>query len=140
MALSRFGRFTGLKNMQSAPLSVFPGTQTFSFVGAGYASRYLAFTGVELYSDAVNARGSFARIATFTPVQAFTVARYGGRSAAGAASGTYPFVDVGNRMVTTDLGLQPRRPGQAVPGGHRRGPEPGRQIRSPRPWWPRPTN
>ncbi len=107
VALSRFGRFTGLKNMQSAPLSVFPGTQTFSFVGAGYASRYLAFSGVELYSDAVNARGSFARIDTLTPIQTLAVARYGGRPAAGAASGTYPFVDIGNRMVATTSAFSP---------------------------------
>ena len=103
VALSRFGRFTGLKNMQSAALSVFPGTPTFSFVGAGYASRYLAFSGVELYSDAVDARGSFARIATLTPIQALAVARYGGRPAVGA----YPFIDIGNRMVTTTAAFSP---------------------------------
>ena len=33
VALSRFGRFTTLHNMQSAQLSVFPAIQTFSFVG-----------------------------------------------------------------------------------------------------------
>ncbi len=107
VALSRFGHFTGLKNMQSAPLSVFPGTQTFSFVGSTYSSRYLAFTGVELYSDAVNDRGAFARIAALTPAQALVVAHY--RSLAGAApgSGSYPFVDIGNRMVLSTSAFSP---------------------------------
>ena len=131
VALSRFGRFTGLKNMQSAPLSVFPGTQTFSFVGAGYASRYLAFSGVELYSDAVDGRGSFARIATLTPVQAFTVARYGGRSAGRGRIGHLPVRRRRQPHGHDHLGLQPRRPDQAVPGGHCRGPEPGGQSDHP---------
>jgi len=103
VALSRFGQFAGLKTMQSAPLSVFPGTQTFSFVGAAYTSRYLAFTGVELYSDAIDAQGSFARIATLTPVQALALARYG----TPLTTGTYPFVDIGNRMVTSTSGFSP---------------------------------
>jgi len=107
VALSRFGHFTGLKNMQSAPLSVFPGTQTFSFVGSSYSSRYLVFTGVELYSDAVDARGAFARITTLTPTQAQVVAHYGSRSGATATSGSYPFVDIGNRMVLSTSSFSP---------------------------------
>ncbi len=107
VALSRFGHFTQLKNMESAPLSVFPGTQTFSFVGATYSSRYVAFSGVELYSDAVDAAGAFARIATLTPVETFVVARYGIRPGPTASPGTFPFVDIGNRMVTSTSGFSP---------------------------------
>ena len=58
VALSRFGRFSELKDMQSAQLSVFPGTQTFSFVGSTYTSRYLAFAGVELYGRPSTPRGN----------------------------------------------------------------------------------
>jgi Domain of unknown function (DUF929) len=54
VALSRFGQFTSLANMQSAPQSAFPSIQSFSFVGAGYTSSYLAFRGIELYSNAVD--------------------------------------------------------------------------------------
>jgi hypothetical protein len=107
VALSRFGHFTQLKNMQSAPLSVFPGTPTFSFVGATYSSRYVAFAGVELYSDAVDAEGAFARIATLTPVETLAVARYGVRPGPTASPGTFPFVDIGNRMVTSTSGFSP---------------------------------
>ena len=107
VALSRFGHFTGLKDMQSAPLSVFPDTQTFSFVGSAYTSPYLTFTGVELYSDAVDARGSFARITTLTPAQTQVVSRYGGRAGTGSVAGSYPFVDIGNQMVTSTSAFSP---------------------------------
>ena len=104
VALSRFGHFKTLHNTQSAALSVFPGIQTFSFVGTSYASRWLTFTGTELYSSAVNANGAFTRIARLTPAQAALVARYGN---AVAGAGSFPFVDVGNRMVTTTSGFSP---------------------------------
>jgi len=107
VALSRFGHFSALRNMQSAPGSVFPGLQTFSFVGTSYASRYLAFTGVELYSDAVNDDGAFTRIARLTPAQSALVSRYGSPGPQGAAPGTLPFVDIGNRMVTSTSGFSP---------------------------------
>jgi hypothetical protein len=101
VALSRFGHFTGLRNMQSAQLSVYPGLQTFSFVHSAYASRYLSFVGVELYSTQVTAQGAFVRIATLTPAQSALVNRYGSRS------GGLPFVDIDNRMTTTTSGYSP---------------------------------
>ena len=107
VALSRFGHFVGLKNMQSAALSVFPDIQSFSFVGSTYSSRYLSFTGVELYSDDVDTEGTFTRIATLTPAQAVTVAHYGQRPGTSASPGTFPFVDIGNRMVTSTSGFSP---------------------------------
>jgi hypothetical protein len=121
VALSRFGHFTGLKDMQSAPQSVFPGTQTFSFVGSTYTSRYVAFTGIELYSDEIGAQGSFTRIATLTPTQAQTLSRYGGDSGTPSASGIYPFVDIGNRMVSSTSAFSPavlvRQSQSAIAGG-----------------------
>ena len=106
VALSRFGHFTLLHNMQTASMSVFSSVQTFSFVGAGYSSPYLTFTGIELYSDAPDAEGVFTRIAKLSPEQAALVARYGGGSP-GSASGSYPFVDIGNTMVATTSGFSP---------------------------------
>ncbi len=57
VALSRFGHFGRLTSMQSAPSSVFPSVQSFSFVGTTYTSRYVSFAGVELYSAAVDSEG-----------------------------------------------------------------------------------
>jgi hypothetical protein len=107
VALSRFGHFAGLKDMESASLSVFPGIQTFSFVGSTYSSRYLTFSGVELFSNAIDADGLFTRIATLSPVEALAVAHYGRHPATSASPGTFPFVDIGNRMVTSTSGFSP---------------------------------
>ena len=103
VALSRFGKFTTLHNVQSAPLSVFAEIQSFTFTDSAYTSRYVTFTGVELYSDAVAADGVFARIATLTPAQSALVTRYG----ATGETGAYPFVDIGNHMVATTSGFSP---------------------------------
>jgi len=107
VALSRFGHFTKLYNMQSAAQSVFSGIQTFSFAGASYRSRYVSFTGVELYSDAVTANGTYARIATLSPDQSMLVSKYGGAPQAGSAPGSAPFVDIANRLVTSTSGFSP---------------------------------
>lgn len=107
VALSRFGRFTGLDNMQSAQESVFPGIQTFSFVGSTYTSRYLAFEPVELYSTQTTPEGAFARIANLSPAQAAVVARYGAATGTRVGTGDLPFVDIANRMVATTSGYSP---------------------------------
>ena len=118
VALSRFGHFSALRNMQSAPSSVFPGIQTFSFVGTSYTSRYVAFSGVELYSDAVNDNGAFTRIARLSPSQSALVSRYGSPGPQGASPGSLPFVDIGNRMVASTSGFSPavifRQPQAAI--------------------------
>jgi hypothetical protein len=107
VALSRFGNFATLTNMQSAQLSVFPALQTFSFVGSTYSSKYVSFTGVELYSDAVDAHGAFTRIAALSPDQSELLERFGTAPGRGGNSGSYPFVDVGNTLVTSTSGFSP---------------------------------
>jgi hypothetical protein len=108
VALSRFGHFSHLSNMQSAPASVFPGVQSFTFVGSAYTSRYVSFTGIELYSGAVDAEGVYTRIATLDPFESLLLARYGTAPAAdGSATGAFPFVDIGNVMVTSTSGFSP---------------------------------
>jgi hypothetical protein len=108
VALARFGHFSRMTNMQSSQSSAFPGIQTFSFVGTVYTSRYLAFTGIELYSAAVDAQGVYTQIATLSPVQSLLVARYGTPPAKrGSQVGSFPFVDIGNVMVTTTSPFSP---------------------------------
>ncbi len=107
VALSRFGRFAALTNMQSAALSVFPGVQSFSFVGAAYSSPYLTFTGVELYSNAVDSNGAYTRIANLTPAQSSLVSKYGAPGTSTGGSLSFPFVDVANVVVATSSGFSP---------------------------------
>ncbi len=106
VALARFGRFVTLHNAVSAPQSVFGGIQTFSFVGTTYESPWVSLTGIELYSDQLGADGTFTRIAHLTPAQAALVARYS-PMARGGTAGSAPFVDIGNRMVTTTSAFSP---------------------------------
>jgi thiol-disulfide isomerase/thioredoxin len=47
MALSKFGTFGPLRGTTSSPTDYSPSTPTFSFYGAGYTSKYLAFVPVE---------------------------------------------------------------------------------------------
>jgi hypothetical protein len=103
VALSRFGTFTGLRNMQSSSNSAFPEIQSFSFDGATYRSPYVAFSGIEEYSDAPGTDGIFTRITFPTAAQQATVNRYGPIAVPGwtARSGgnLFPFVDIANRAV-----------------------------------------
>ncbi len=108
VALSRFGHFSGLHNMQSSQSSVFPAVQSFSFVGTVFTSRYITFAGIELYSGAVDAQGVYTQIATLNPLQSFLVSRYGTAPVKrGSAAGSFPFVDIGNLMVTSTSGFSP---------------------------------
>ena len=105
VALSRFGHFSSLYDMQSSQTSVFPGIQTFTFVGTGYQSRYVTFSGIELYSDVAGIDGAFTRIGRLSPAQAALVNRYD--DTPGVPSGSIPFVDIGNRMIASTSGFSP---------------------------------
>ncbi len=104
VALSRFGTFTGLRDMQSSATSAFPVIQSFSFDGATYRSPYVTFTGIEEYSDAPGTDGIFTRIAYPTTAQQAVIERYGPIAVPGWTARTggnlFPFVDIGNRAVS----------------------------------------
>ena len=108
VALSRFGHFSQLSNMQSSPSSVFPAVQTFTFVGARFTSHYVTLDAIELYSGAVDAQGVYTQIASLDPLQSLLVGRYGTPPVKrGSAAGSFPFVDIGNQMVTSTSGFSP---------------------------------
>lgn len=107
VALSRFGHFIALHNMQSAPASAFPGIQTFTFTGTSYTSRYVTLTGVELYSNGTDADGVYTRIASLSAQQQALIDRYRSAGSSGTLPGSYPFVDIGNKMVTSAAAFSP---------------------------------
>jgi hypothetical protein len=95
-ALSRFGKFTGLESMQSGTNEAFNGTQTFSFAGARYTSRYVAATLVEHYGDQKNATGTgYAVLHRLSSTVRRLMAKYD-RTTTGAV---VPFLDIANRAV-----------------------------------------
>ena len=95
-ALSRFGTFSGLRAAESAGSpEVYPHTQTFSFHGSSYSSKYLAFEGVETQTNDHKA------LDTPTTEQRQLIQKYDGPPyVSSAAAGSIPFVDYGNRYLT----------------------------------------
>jgi hypothetical protein len=104
VALSRFGTFSALDDMQSSTTSVFPGVQTFSFVHSRYESDYVAFDGIELYSNTPDAQGVYSSIATLSPSQQQLVDHY---RPPGSSAEPFPFVDVANIVVAPTPGFSP---------------------------------
>jgi thiol-disulfide isomerase/thioredoxin len=51
VALSRFGKLTGLGQVRSSPSDIDPNTATLTFHGASYTSAYLSLTAKEIYSN-----------------------------------------------------------------------------------------
>ncbi|MGH9028513.1 MAG: DUF929 family protein [Acidimicrobiales bacterium] len=116
VALGRFGTFSGLASTSSSTFEVFPRTDTFSFQGSSYRSRYLSFSATEEYgeSPSSDAPAGFPGLEKPTPLEQTLVKRYGDTSS-GSSSGdsdaaaTLPFVDVGNRLAITgaEVGFSP---------------------------------
>jgi hypothetical protein len=93
-ALGRFGTLSGVRFIHSSPTDAYPSTPTLSFYGSGYTSRYLSFVPVEWYSekpDQATPTG-YAELQQPTRQQAAVFGRY---------SGSFPFVDIGNRYLVT---------------------------------------
>jgi hypothetical protein len=58
IALSRFGKWTGLGNMASYAHDTYPNTPTFTFVKSTYTSKYIVFKSVEEYTNYLNSAGT----------------------------------------------------------------------------------
>ena len=106
-ALGRFGTFSHLGATTSSNAEVFPGTPTFTFDGTTYRSRYVTFAAVEEYGD----RPSRHALRPGSPSSA-TPHRSSGRCSSATtprrscpAPGTFPFVDVDNRLVVSGSGI-----------------------------------
>ena len=101
-ALSRFGTFTGLKQISSSSTDSPSSVPTFSFLGATYSSPYVSFTPYE-YLD-INRNPLQSVPASVNSLYA----RYDG-SASGAAATPFnpggsagiPFLDIGNKYVSS---------------------------------------
>ncbi|WP_187365670.1 DUF929 family protein [Trebonia kvetii] len=99
VSLSRFGSFSGLTSDRSAVTAgsgqrePYPATPTWTFYGSSYASRYLAFTPVEMSSSVPDrATGGYTPLQSPSALQQATLARYD-------AGNAIPFIDIGNRYV-----------------------------------------
>jgi hypothetical protein len=98
IALSRFGTLSGLGATTSSPTDVYPSTQTLSFHGAGYTSRYLSLTAKEIESNQAVGTG-YAPLDTLDPADA-TLFQYVGK-------GAFPFIDIGGRYMISGASYDP---------------------------------
>jgi hypothetical protein len=95
VALSRFGRFSGLSESRSSASDVYPDTATLRFYRARYTSRYLRFTAVDLFSR------TQAPLQRLTAAEQTLMTRYDRLQA-------IPFVDIGNRYAQVGAIFSPR--------------------------------
>jgi hypothetical protein len=88
IALSRFGKWSGVQETRSSSKDVYPNTPTFTFRAATFTSSYVVFQAVE------TADRNKAALQSPSTAQKALYARYD-------AAGTIPFVDFGNRYTVT---------------------------------------
>jgi hypothetical protein len=96
-ALSRFGTFSDLDLTTSASADVHPNTPTFTFHGATYASKWLAFTGKELYTNEEHGDG-YAPLDTLTAEEQRLFGRH---------SQAYPWIDIAGRYSISGATYDP---------------------------------
>lgn len=106
-ALSRFGTFTALKTTHSSSTDVFPSTQTLSFVGASYTSKYLSFDSVELKGNELQGN-DYPPLQKLNPAQEQLVRTYSAPPFLPAESaGSIPFIDFGGRFLVSGASYDP---------------------------------
>ncbi len=112
IALSRFGTWGGLGNMSSYSQDVDPNTPSFTFVHATYKSKYVAFVGVEEYTDYIDpATNYYALLQKPTAAQNALITKYDapkyipGLTVAQAKS--IPFITFANRFLVAGASFSP---------------------------------
>lgn len=108
VALSRFGSFSNLHQTHSATQDVHPNTQTFSFHGSSYTSKYLVFNGVETTSNQQQG-SSYAPLDTPTSDEQALLSTYDAAPYVPTSSaGSIPFVDFGGRYLISGASYDPQ--------------------------------
>ncbi len=106
VALSRFGTFHNLQNMQSSATDVDPNTQTFSFYKSTYTSRYIVFRPDEYYSNQWDAAANNWKVLQPpTKTELKLEEKYNSPTYfSGLTAGTFsfPFMDFGNRILSQE--------------------------------------
>jgi hypothetical protein len=88
-ALSRFGTFSKLSQMQSYEFNI----STFSFYGSSYSSQYVDFVPVEVNGNQLDSTGQgYIPLQQLTSDQQKTFNQYD-------SAGSFPFIDIGNRYI-----------------------------------------
>lgn len=94
VALSRFGTFSSVRGIHSSATDKDPNTPTLTFYKSSYHSKYVAFSPVEIENRAK------APLQHLTKAQQAVYSKY-------LPGGGFPFLDVGNRYVSTSAAYDP---------------------------------
>jgi hypothetical protein len=105
-ALSRFGKFSGLKATHSSSSDVYPNTQTFSFHGSTYSSPYITFQPVETASNQPQG-DSYKPLDTPNALQASMFQTYNGPPYF-SQSGAIPFISYSNQYGSQGASYSPQ--------------------------------
>ncbi|MGH9130155.1 MAG: DUF929 family protein [Acidimicrobiales bacterium] len=110
VALSRFGTFSNLGQTSSSSTDSFPSTQTFSFYGSTYSSKYLSFAPVEAETNLPDGKGFYTTLQIPSKAQLNLVAKYDAPPyvASAQSAGGIPFQDFGNRFVLNGYQYDPQ--------------------------------
>jgi hypothetical protein len=112
IALSRFGKFSGLGNMSSYSGDVYPNTPTFTFIKAKYTSPYVVFKTVELYTNYLNAAKSFyATLQKPSAQEQAEITKYDTekyiKGLTASTAGSIPFLSFGNQYLSSGSSYSP---------------------------------
>jgi hypothetical protein len=112
IALSRFGKWSGLGNMTSAAKDTYPNTPTFTFVKAAYTSKYLTFKSVEEFTNQLAAGGnSYVPLQNPTSAEQKLILKYDSSKYIPGLSSTggnpIPFMTFGNKFLVSGSSYSP---------------------------------
>ncbi len=116
VALSRFGKFTGLKAIRSAAhngggtAEPYPNTATYSFYGSKFTSQYLTFTPVEVETNVPDSgNGGYTTLMTMTKDQNSVFTQYDAPPYVPSGNnGSFPFIDFGNKYIVAGASYSPQ--------------------------------
>jgi hypothetical protein len=113
VALSRFGKWSGLGDTSSGTLDRYPGTPTFTFRKATYSSKYLVFRSVEEYTNQYDAATKFYKpLQTPSAVEKALYNKYDTskyvKGMEASNDGAIPFITIANRFLISGASYSPQ--------------------------------
>jgi len=112
-ALSRFGTWSNLKTTASSHTDIYAATNTFSYYGATLTSPYLAFSGVEQYTNVPlpSASPPYTTLQNPTKEELAVLTTYSSSkfnpNASSSGGISFPFVNIGNKALFSGASFSP---------------------------------
>lgn len=111
IALSKFGTFSDIHTTHSSTTDVYPDTQTFSFHGSSFVSKYIGFTPVEMFSNIADSSASsgYTTLDTPTAAQQSLMSTYDAPPYVSSSDqGAIPFIYFGGKYLIVGASYSPQ--------------------------------